>query len=146
MKSDAALIDFARMIRAEQNDLSKKMLGLDICMNFATSQRKAGRCLSKEDIDGLGEKLGNKDIAQFFIERVWTEVFEGRIPGIARLGNIKAIYLGAFSNPKGAGRKATRWPDGMGGRGKMRSLQVPAEIYDAVMDAAEKIAWQDRES
>lgn len=146
MKSDAALVEFARMIRAIQKDLSKKMLGLEICLNFATIQRKSGRRLIADDVDGLSEKLGDKDVAAFFIERVWPEVFEGIIPGNARLGNIKAIYLGAFSNPKGAGRKATRWPAGMGGRGKMRSLQVPAEIYDAVMDAAEKIAWQDRES
>lgn len=146
MKSDAALIEFARMIRAIQKDLSNKMLGLEICINFATTQRKSGRKLTVDDVDGLAEKLGDKDGSAFFIERVWPEVFEGRAPGNARLGNIKAIYLGAFSNPRGAGRKATRWPDGMGGRGKMRSLQVPAEIYDAVMAAAEKIAWHDRES
>lgn len=45
------------------------------------------------------------------------------------------------NNPKGAGRKSERWPEGMGGRGNVASLQVPQVILADVKAVAHILAW-----
>jgi hypothetical protein len=46
-------------------------------------------------------------------------------------------------NRRGAGRKVSKWPQGMSGRGKMTAIQVPSVIAADVEAIAVVLAWHD---
>ena len=105
--------------------MRKQLQVLDLCLEFMTVQRKHSRLKTNTIEDRQALQLGiagwlednltrRKDVAskhhwqtnnfkdaclavaKFFIETVWPEVLENRIPSLERLRNIKSIYRMAF--------------------------------------------------
>lgn len=105
--------------------MRKQFQVLDLCLEFMTVQRKHGRLRISDAADQQALQLGiagwlednltrRKDVAgrhhwqaphfqaaclavaQFFIEQVWGNALEKRIPSLERLRNIKSIYRMAF--------------------------------------------------
>ncbi len=103
----------------------KQLQVLALCLEFMTVQRKHGRLQTETEADRLALKLGvagwleenltrrgdvaakshwqtnsYKDacleVAAFFIDTVWSEALDQRIPSLERLRNIKSIYRMAF--------------------------------------------------
>jgi hypothetical protein len=103
----------------------KQLQVLALCLEFMTVQRKHGRLQTETEADRLALKLGvagwleenltrrgdvaarshwqtnsYKDacleVAAFFINTVWSDALDQRIPSLERLRNIKSIYRMAF--------------------------------------------------
>jgi len=105
--------------------MRKQLQVLDLCLEFMSGQRKHGRLKMDTEEERKALKLGIGgwlednltrrkdyaaksywqaetykdaclDVARYFVETVWPDTFEGRIPSLERLRNIKSIYRMAF--------------------------------------------------